>query len=73
MLKEMKALNDNDTGEIVQLHEVKRIVSSKWVFIVKYRLDRIVERYKAKLVAQCFTQTYGIDYGETFAPIAKLN
>ena len=45
----------------------------KWVFIVKYKADGTVERYKPRLVARGFTQTYDIDYTETFAPLAKLN
>ena len=44
-----------------------------WVFKVKCKVDGSVERYKTRLVAKRFTKTYGIDFQETFAPIAKIN
>lgn len=40
---------------------------------VKYISDGILDRYKARLVAKGYTQTYGIDYEDTFAPVAKMN
>lgn len=43
------------------------------MFTVKYNSDGSVERYKARLVAKGYTQNYGIDYLETFAPVAKMN
>lgn len=42
-------------------------------FSLKYNSDGTLNRYKARLVAKGYTQSYGIDYLETFAPVAKLN
>ena len=71
--EKVKALHDNGTWEVVDLPKGKKVVGSKWVFTMKYKTDGELERYKARLVAQGFTQTYGINYEETFAPMAKLN
>uniref|UniRef100_A0A2N9GQ49 Reverse transcriptase Ty1/copia-type domain-containing protein n=1 Tax=Fagus sylvatica TaxID=28930 RepID=A0A2N9GQ49_FAGSY len=73
VLEEMNALRKNGTWELVDLPRDKKIVGCKWVFSVKYKADGSIERYKARLVAKGFTQTYGIDYQETFAPVAKIN
>ena len=43
------------------------------MFTVKHKTDGTIDRYKARLVAKGFTQTYGIDYEETFASAAKMN
>ena len=72
-MEEMSALEQMGTWELVQKPKRKVLVGCKWVFTVKYRSDGSIERYKARLVAKGFTQTYGIDYQETFAPVAKLN
>ena len=73
MVEEMMALQKNSTWEMVELPMGKKTVGCKWVFNVKYKSDGTVERYKARLVAKGYTQTYGIDYQETFAPVAKMN
>ncbi|KAE8731219.1 Detected protein of unknown function [Hibiscus syriacus] len=73
VFEELKALKKNDTWDLTPLPEGKRSIGSKWVFTIKYHTDGSVERYKARLVARGFTQTYGLDYKETFAPVAKLN
>ena len=71
MEEEMKALNKNDTWEIVSLPKGKKTVGCKWVFIVKYGVDGTLERDKTRLVAKGYTQTYKVNYHETFAPVAK--
>ncbi|WJZ96545.1 hypothetical protein VitviT2T_015220 [Vitis vinifera] len=71
--EEVRALEKNGTWEITDLPRGKKPVGCKWIFTVKYKADGNVDRYKARLVAKGFTQSYGIDYQETFAPVAKLN
>ena len=58
--------------EVPQPHD-RKIVGSKWVFRMKMGPDGQIERYKARLVAQGFSQVEGIDYNETFAPVTKFN
>ncbi|XXG51736.1 hypothetical protein AAC387_Pa03g0242 [Persea americana] len=73
MNEEMKSLQKNSTWEVGDLPEGKKPVGCRWVFTIKYKADGTIERYKARLVAKGYTQTYGIDYMETFALVAKIN
>ncbi|RVW96831.1 Retrovirus-related Pol polyprotein from transposon RE1 [Vitis vinifera] len=70
---EMHALEKIGTWEVVPKPKEKVPVGCKWVFTIKYKGDGSIERYKARLVAKGYTQTYDIDYQETFAPVAKMN
>lgn len=73
MKEEMSALKRNKTQEIVYPPKGKKQVGYKWVLTLKYKVNGSLERYKAKLVAKVYTQTYGIDYQEIFALIVKMN
>ena len=69
----MHALIKNQTWEVVKLEKGVKLVGCIWVFNVKYNLDGSIERYKTRLEAKGYTQTYRVDYKETFAPVAKMN
>lgn len=73
MEDEIAALKKNKTWEKCVLPKGKNTVGCKWVFSIKYHADGTIERYKARLVAKDYTQTYGVDYLETFSLVAKID
>ena len=73
MSEELQALNDNKIWSLVHLPHGKKAVGSMWIFKVKFKADGSIERHKARLVIRGFSQTFGVDYKETFAPVAKMN
>ncbi|KAI0992340.1 hypothetical protein K3495_g15846, partial [Podosphaera aphanis] len=66
--EEIQALTLNQTWEEVFVPTDANLISTKWVFTVKLKPDGTLDRFKARLVARGFTQRFGIDYKETFAP-----
>ena len=72
MKTEMNSLESTGTWSICQLPEGKHPVGCKWVNTYKYNPDGTVERPKSRLVAKGYTQLEGLDYIDTFSPVAKL-
>lgn len=71
MSDEFDALLRNGTWQLEPAPTNHNIVGCKWLFRIKRNPDGTISRYKARLVAKGFTQTHGVDFHETFAPVIK--
>lgn len=68
---EMDSLIENGTWELTELPQGRKAIGCKWTFKVKTGANGEIIRYKSRLVAQGFSQKYGEDYDEVFAPVVK--
>ena len=71
MSDEVKALQNNETWDLVRPPTDRDVVPGKWVYKVKLGPGGQVDKYKASYVAKSFKQVEGLDYFETFAPTCK--
>ena len=63
----------NETWTLKALPPDRQAIKSKWVFRIKKNSDGSLDKYKARLVAKGFTQVYGVDFQETYAPVAGIS
>jgi hypothetical protein len=70
MMEEYNSIMKNDVWEVVPRPEGKSVVTSKWLYKLKHAADGSIEKYKARFMAWGFSQVEGVDYDETFVPVA---
>lgn len=73
MKEELFMIEKNKTWELVDQPQDRKVIGLKWVFRTKLNPDGSVNKHKVRLVVKGYAQIFGVDYFDTFAPVARLD
>ena len=73
MDEEIECIEKNQKWELIDVRKDKDVFSIKWIYKTKQEADGNVQKHKARMVARGFTQQPGIDFNETFSPLARMD
>ena len=71
MQKEISSINVSSLSAIVEIPKGRKAIGSKWVYRVKTTPEGELDKLKARVVALGNRQVYGVDYADTYAPVAR--
>jgi len=66
-------IEKNCTWELVDRPSDKNIIGVKWIFRTKLNADITINKHKTRLIVKGYAQIYGVDYSDTFAPVARMD
>lgn len=73
MKEELSMIEKNRTWELVDRPQDRKVIGVKWVYRTKLNADGSINKHKARLVVKGYAQIFGVDYSDTFAPVARLD
>nr|KYP62107.1 Retrovirus-related Pol polyprotein from transposon TNT 1-94 [Cajanus cajan] len=73
MEEELYMIGKKNTWQLVDKPQDRKVIGVKWVFRTKLNADGSVNKHKARLVVKGYSQIYGVDYSDTFAPVVRLD
>ena len=66
-------IQKNNTWTLVDRPEGRKVIGMKWIYRTKLNVDNSINKHKARLVVKGYAQIFGVDYSDTFAPVARLD
>lgn len=73
MREELLMIKKNQTWELIEKPYDRNIIGVKWMFRTKLNPDGSINKYKARFMVKGYAQIFGVDYSDTFAPVARLD